>query len=61
MVSELYHMCISTLTSNIIAWLWKALETDKRLSMKLTTQYSLPSSSRRLNRFFKLLLTYITI
>lgn len=30
MVSELLPMCMSTLTSNIIAWLWKALETDRK-------------------------------
>uniref|UniRef100_G1QG73 Exocyst complex component Sec6 n=1 Tax=Myotis lucifugus TaxID=59463 RepID=G1QG73_MYOLU len=30
MVSELLHMYMSTLTSNIIAWLWKALETDRK-------------------------------
>lgn len=30
MVSELLHMYVSTLTSNIIAWLWKALETDRK-------------------------------
>lgn len=28
-VSEWLHMCMSTLTSNI-AWLWKALETDRK-------------------------------
>lgn len=30
MVSELLHMYMSTLTSNITAWLWKALETDRK-------------------------------
>lgn len=29
MVPELLHMYMSTLASNIIAWLWKALETHK--------------------------------
>lgn len=30
MVSELLPMYMSTLISNIIAWLWKALETDRK-------------------------------
>lgn len=36
MASEPLCMYMSTLASNTIAWLWKALEADKRLSLKLT-------------------------